>query len=143
MRWSVAVLIMIALTGCSLGNMPTPRATYAPVPDARLLERLALIPGVTHATLRWSNGFDNPNGYHGSIDAGRGADAAAILDRALALLRQGRPGADLGGIHVAPASEFAVWPTDFGLWTQADYTARYGPQPGTGLPPSTPLIRTR
>jgi len=132
-------LALVVLSGCSLSNLPTPRATYRPVPDPALCARIAAIPGVTGVDLRWSNGFDNPNGYRGSIHIKAHTDAVQVLDRALAILRQGHPAADLGGLEVAPDGSFATSPLDVGLMTQADYTARYGPQPGTGIPPPTPL----
>ncbi|MGN6721836.1 MAG: hypothetical protein ACTHJM_04415 [Marmoricola sp.] len=118
-----------------------PRASYAPVADVRLYARIATIPGVVRAGVRWSNSFDFPNGYRGTVYVVRAADATTILDRSLAILRQGRPGADLGGIEVLPEGAFATFPSMFGLETQADYTARYGPQPGSGTPPRTPLMR--
>ena len=143
MRGIFIVLMLSVLGGCSLDNLPTPRATYAPVADATLYARIAAIPGVTAVDVRWTNGFDNPNGYRGTIDVRANANEVQILDRALAILRQGRPSADLGGLEVAREGAFVVFASDFGLWTQSDYTARYGPQPGSGLPPPTPLQRSR
>lgn len=143
MRRLSVLLLLLAVAGCSLGNLPTPRATYRPTPDAELYARIASLPGVTGVKIRWTNGFDFPNGYRGTIDARRGTNGASILDHALAILRQGRAGASLTGLEVAPEGEFAVFPSEFGLKGQADYTARYGPQPGAGLPPATPLIKPR
>lgn len=143
MRRLILVVVTLAVAGCSLDNLPTPRATYRPVPDAQLYSRIMRIPGVVGAELRWTNGFDSPNGYGGTIDGERTANAAMILDRALAILWQGRPGADLGAIEVISKGDLAVFPSEFGLKGQADYAARYGPQPGTGVPPATPLIKPR
>lgn len=143
MRRFFAIVGLVVFAGCSLNNMPSPVANYRPVPDARLYASVADISGVTSVDLTWTNGFDNPNGYGGDIRVRRDVDVVEILDRALAILRQGRPGASLGGIQVAPEGAFAISPTDFGLWTESDFTARYGHQPGSGLPPPTPLRRTR
>lgn len=139
MRGIPLAIMFLALAGCSLSNLPTPRATYGPVPDERLYREIAKIPGVSRVELRWTNGFDRPNGYRGRVYTRRGIDAVNVLDHALAILRQGRPGASFGGFEVVPDSGFALGPSHVGLETQADYTARYGPQPGTGLPPPTPL----
>lgn len=136
-------IALFVIAGCSLGNVPTPRATYAPVPDAILYQSLAQIPGVARVDVGWTNGFDNANGYGGTIYARRGADEVDILDRALAILRQGRPSAYLGAIEVARPDAFVIFASDVGLWTPADFTARYGPQPGTGVPPPNPLKRVR
>jgi hypothetical protein len=143
MRRLLLVLILTGLTGCSLDNLPTPRATYRPVIDAALYARIGQVPGVTDVRVRWTNGFDFPNGYRGIIAVRRGGDAADVLDRVLAILRQGRAGAALDGIKVAATGTVGVFAEDFGLVTQADFTARYGPQPGTGVPPPTPLQRRR
>lgn len=143
MHRALMILALFLLAGCSLNNMPTPRATYSPVSDVSLYRRVANIPGVTGVELRWTNGFDNPNGYGGTVYAGRDSDDVAILDQVLAILRQGRPGADLDAIEVWRMGSYPVFPSEFGLKGQADYTARYGPQPGTGVPPATPLIKPR
>jgi len=142
-RAACLVIVLLSLMGCSLANPPTPRATYRPISDEILRARIAALAGVTRVELRWSNGFDNANSYGGVVEVGRDVEPIAVLDRVLAILRLGRPGADLGGVRVARPSALDVSATLVGLWSQADYTARYGPQPGTGVPPPTPLIRTR
>jgi hypothetical protein len=143
MRAIFLTLVLGVLSGCFLSSPPTPRATYRPVPDRQLYARIAKLPGVVGVHLNWKNGFENPNSYGGEIRSARGADKIEILDRALAILRQGRPGASFGGLEVVPPDDFVLGPGHLGLLGPADYTARYGPQPGTGVPPPTPLQRTR
>lgn len=132
---------LLILGGCSLNNMPMAKATYAPISDAALYRQIAAIPGVTAVDLHWTNGFDNPNGYSGDVYARKASDGLSTLDRVLAILRQGHPGASLAGVQVAVQGEFTVSPPDVGLWSESDYQGRYGPQPGTGVPPDTPLRR--
>lgn len=135
----LSLAALLVLGGCSLNDLPMPKATYAPISDAMLYQQIAEIPGVTDVDLHWTNGFDNPNGYSGDVYAREGSDCLAILDRVLAILRRGHPGTSLAGVQVAVQGEFTVSPPDAGLWSESDYQKRYGPQPGTGVPPDTPL----
>lgn len=132
------LLAFVVLAGCSHGPTAS-KPTYTPVPDAVLYARIAKINGVESSDLNWVNRFGQSNSYGGDIHVRAGVDAAHVLDEALAILRMGRPGAFYTSVEVFQPGASAISPTDFGLWSQADYTQRYGPQPGTGLPPQTPL----
>jgi len=129
------------VSGCSSGGSPA-RAAYVPVPDSVLYSRIAHLPGVTHADLGWTNKFGHPNAYGGVIDVRRGVDPVHVLDEVLAILWTGRPGASLQGVIINPQGEDEVFTTTVGLGSPSALAARYGPQPGNGVPPPTPLKRS-
>lgn len=133
--------LLLALVACSLSSPETPRATYTPTPDTALYVRIAKIPGVINVDIGWVNRFGDTNTYVGRIRVRRGIGQVSILDQSLAILRQGRPGAFLV-IQVFRRGSPAITPQDFGLRSIADYESRYGPQPGSGLPPPRPLKRS-
>lgn len=134
----LGLAVLLVLAGCALNNPSTPRTTYAPIPDRTLYARIAKVPGVTKVDIGWVNRFGEANTYVGDVEVRAGIDQVRVLDRSLAILRQGRPGAFLA-IQVFRPGSTAISPQDFGLWSIADYESRYGPQPGAGVPPPRPL----
>lgn len=144
MRRLLPVLALLSCVVCGCSSSPKAvKAPYTPIPDSVLFARIATLPGVVRSDLTWVNRFGDSNSYGGQVRVRAGVDGVHILDSILAILRQGRAGAFYGAVEILEPRQFAITPTDFGLWSQADYTARYGPQPGTGVPPSTPLNRRR
>ena len=135
----VSVFAMcVALASCGGSEAPD-RPDYTPIPDKQLFAQIAEIPGVRGVAIKHLDTFDNPNDYVGDIEVNLSADAAAILDQALAILRQGRWRAGMG---ISAVQDTRVVSTDvLGIKSPTDefLAERYGPQPGNGLPPeSTP-----
>lgn len=131
----VGVTFCAALAGC--GGSDEPKGPgYTPIPDKRLFAQIAAIPGVRGVAIKHLDTFDNPNDYVGDVEVNPSADAAAILDQALAILRQGRWRAGMG---ISAVQDTRVVSTDvLGIKSPTDefLAERYGPQPGNGLPPT-------
>ncbi len=138
MRWTGGVLalaIAVALmTGCRPGG-DDPKASYDPAPDDDLYAEIADLDGVTKVKIRFVEGFARTNNYGGEIVVDDPERALEVLDRAIAILWQGREGALADLIVLGPDNQLLKYTSDLGLRKPADYEERYGPQPGTGEPP--------
>ncbi len=142
---------LVTLAGCGLaGTAPdapgaSSSASYAPRPDAELYAAIRALEGVTDVRI---DDRDDINGraYLGDVFVAAGTPvqtAVGLLDHANAILWQGRPNAVLN-ISVVSGTPQDVHPmaeqAALGLsqsgpsWLKAA-RERYGPQPGTGLPP--------
>ncbi|RLV56175.1 hypothetical protein D9V41_06970 [Aeromicrobium phragmitis] len=139
LRHAVLVLVLsIVMTGCAQDPEPTPEPTvsYTPIADEQLYADITRLPGVQSVDLDYVDSVTAGRGYIGSIVIDDGADAAQILDHAIAILRQGQPDATMT-IHALRGDERITPRTALDL-TQTDLRElenRYGPQPGDGQPP--------
>ena len=109
---------------------------YEAVPDNEIFAAVSELPGVTGHTLSFdADSFGRANNYSGTVTAERGTDGRVLLDQVLALLWQGHLGASYG-IAVEVDGAPLVTPRRIGLELRSDWPDRYGPQPGTGVPPT-------
>ena len=144
---AVALLAVLTLLGaCTIpSSRPSPTATYTPVPDAELYRRIAALPHVTNVIIDYSDSFSNGSRYDGGLTTDGQENPYLTLDQTIAILRQGVlrayisidldfPGPD-GRTETAFSSRF---PGD----TESDLSQRYGPQPGSGIPPASPPVPT-
>lgn len=131
----VAVLLSV-LAGCAKDDGPV-KPDYTPVPDATLMSRIARLPGVADVDVTFQKSFDYGTGYVGRIRVDPDVDAAAVLDRSYAILRQGRYQVEITVVAVQDGRQ--VSSAGFGLdaGTTAALDERYGPQPGDGKPPTS------
>jgi hypothetical protein len=86
--------VVLALAACA---NTTPEG---PVPDEGLFDAIAALDGVSASDIAYQDDFGNSNMYSGSVAVEPGADARCVLFRVIAILEQGRPGADLGFVSV-------------------------------------------
>lgn len=139
MRWTSSVLVLaiaVALmTGCQPGGGDDPKPGYDPVPDEDLYAEIADLEGVTRVKIRFVEGFARTNNYGGELAVADPGRALEVLDRAIAILWQGREGALADLIVLGPDNQLLGYTSDLGLRKPADYEERYGAQPGTGEPP--------
>lgn len=141
-RWVVPLAVVLALVvACGPADDPAPStgptgSGYTPVPDDELFARVARLPGVTRAEVSHTDVFGDETKYRGDIVVGRRTSEVETLDRAIAILRQGRPGAMMALSVYSPDSDRMYTARDLGLFTPEDLTDRYGEQPGTGEPPT-------
>lgn len=129
-RHAITTLVLaLALAACD-GPGYTAKA------DAELFKAIRELPGVARTDMMDSTtGFQEGTGYSGYILLEHGADTAAVIDATLAILWQGRRNAGYGLIQWNQDRK-GYRDTDVGLFDHDDLEARYGPQPGTGVPPS-------
>lgn len=111
------------------------KSGYEPVPDGDLFAQVAQVPGVTQVHLTGYDGEPQGTGYNGQIVIDGSADPVAVLDRVLAILWQGMPDANYDSVRVLKDTS-PTRASDVGLTRHAEFEERYGPQPGTGVPPS-------
>ncbi len=145
-RLAALVCLVPLLTSCT-GGGEKDDPDYTPVPDAKLFAQVERLDGVVSADLSWTDKFGMSNTYGGVIRT-RGVSACEVLDHAYAILRQGRPDADLV-IEVeqreAPPSDLAEFDVvnmrAIDRTVARDPAARYGEQPGTGKPPDDELCK--
>lgn len=141
-RWALLVVVCAAvlLGGCGRDEPDDPG--YSPVPDDQLYSRIAELPEVTDVDVDFVDDVTNGRTYIGGIEVTRTADPLAVLDQAIAILRQGRYRASMGlsVLRPAPSGKLEVtYGFELGIApSEPDLTERYGPQPGTGQPPETP-----
>ena len=128
-------IVMALLTGCRSGGGDDEPA-YEPVPDEDLYAAIAALDGVRKVEIRYVEGFARTNNYGGELTVDDPSRAMELLDRAVAILWQGRPGALADLLVLGPDRQLLHYTSDLGLRTRADYEERYGPQPGTGEPPA-------
>ena len=104
------------------------------------------LPHVTEARLAFRDDLTDGRTYTGSLQSDGAVNPYETLDAAVAILRQGRPGADIViTIDVPTSSGPALQLTSTTLLDrgqQDPLTARYGPQPGDGLPPADQPVPT-
>lgn len=135
----MALVGALLLVGCGRAEPADPG--YRPVPDEELFSRIAALPEVTEVDIDFVDTVTNGRTYIGDIQVTPEAEPLAVLDRAIAILRQGRYGASMGlsvlrpgptgRLRVTHGFELGISPSE------PDLTERYGPQPGTGEPPET------
>lgn len=131
----LAVAVAVALmTGCLPGGEDD-GGGYEPVPDDELYAEIAALDGVQEVDIRFVEGFGRTNNYGGELTVADPDRALELLDRAIAILWQGREGALADLLVLGPDRQLLHYPSDLGLRKPADYEERYGPQPGTGEPP--------
>lgn len=132
----VTTMKRLALFALAMMLMGCGGAGYTPKPDAELFKAIRELPGVARTDMLDSTtGFQEGTGYSGYILLEHGADTAALIDATLAILWQGRRNAGYGLIKWNQDGK-GYRDTDVGLGTQKDLEERYGPQPGTGVPPT-------
>lgn len=148
---AVAVGLALALLagGCT-EDSPRPKestiAAYTPRPDDTLFAQVRDLPGVKDATISFRDNLTDGALYSGSLVTDGRENPYAVLDAAVAVLRQGRPGADiLLTVDVPTAGGVPVQYTSTKLLDRTlpdPLTARYGPQPGSGEPPTATTVPT-
>ena len=119
-------------------------STYTPLPDDELYAQIASLDGVAEVQISFVDEVNTNNTYAGFVmmesEVDR-AEALGILDHAYAILRQGRPDAHMNvmGRSATDSSEpYTLDTVDLQLagGVAPALEERYGPQPGTGEPPS-------
>lgn len=132
----VALVVLLAILGGCRGSDEPKGPDYTPIADADLFAQIADLPGVSDVDVRYRKEFSYGNGYAGEITVDEGADAAATLDKAYAILRQGRFQVEISVVAMQGRKQIAS--SAFGLvaGTTANLDERYGPQPGDGTPPA-------
>ena len=146
---TVAVLLG-ATTGCAVGGggggagTASASASYQPVPDEQLFAAVRALPDVTGARISHRDNATDGSLYSGTLVTDGSTNPFATLDAAVAILRQGRQGAQIT-LAVAPDRARGIprqyTSTEFLDRSAADpLTERYGPQPGPGTPPSEPPV---
>lgn len=110
---------------------------YMPKKDDVLFAEIASIKGVTEVNVHGNEsagvGGSRP-AYNGQVVVDASADPLLVLDQVLAILWQGMPGADLSGVDVRQVDAF--YGTEAVRLGDNRLKERYGPQPGTGVPPT-------
>lgn len=138
------VCLVPLLASCTSGGGKE-EPDYTPVPDAKLFAQVKALDGVVSSSIDWTDKFGMSNSYGGVIRT-RGVSACEVLDHAYAILRQGRPDADII-IEVEqrdpPPSDLAEFDvidmSAVDREVESDPASRYGEQPGTGEPPDDSL----
>ncbi len=129
MRSPVIAALALVLSACSSTG-------YEPRSDEELFQAIAELPGVKATnSMDSTTGFQEGTGYSGYITLEPTADPATVIDATLAILWQGRKGAEYGLVEWLKDGK-GYRESDVGLIDEADYEARYGEQPGTGVPPT-------
>ena len=131
----LAVAALLLLAACATKSGPA-RPGYTPVPDSVLYHRIAAIHGVTSVHVVYAADWVAGQRYAGTVDVSDSKDALRILDEAFAILRMGHYDAGLYVDVVEPSGRH-LGRRSLGLHSDQDVAARYGPQPGSGVPPST------
>jgi hypothetical protein len=130
------VPLLVALT-CLLGGCGKDDADYTPKEAATLFAEIAAMPGVTEVHLEEygpSGIGEHRSAYQGYVQVDDAADPLQVLDRVLAILWQGIPGADLSSVRVHQGD--ALYDAAYVGLGDPLLTKRYGSQPGTGEPPA-------
>lgn len=132
----LGLLLVAGLGACAKEEEPV-KPDYTPVADSELFRRIEAIPGVVDSEVGFRRSATYGTEYFGPITVEEGADAPAILDRAYAILRQGR--FDVGITVRAVQGGKQISSDSFGLTvgTEPNLRERYGPQPGDGSPPAS------
>ena len=142
----LVVLLGAGCTGGGPSEKETTIASYTPVPDDQLFARVGELAHVDSAKVSFRDNLTDGATYSGSLVSDGRENPYATLDAAVAVLRQGRPRADIVLTLDVPTDGGApVQYTSTKLLdrTAADpLTARYGPQPGSGEPPTATTVPT-
>jgi hypothetical protein len=133
-RVLIAVLLLSGLLSACGPAKDADKPSYRAVPDKELFARIARLPGVTKVAVTYSDTFTSTNSYAGNVYVKADASSKDVLDKTLAILWQGHPGAAMTSVAVAPQGKVQVFPADLGLMSRKAYVDRYGPQPGDGKP---------
>ena len=141
-RGLVAFVGLAALTGCASpdGSGGSREGERVPVPDDVLIEAIEGIPGVTESNVRYEDTFLNGSAYSGRILVEASADPLCVLDKAYALLWQGRDTSV--SVSVLQDGVFTT-ETDLGVngnQAMGEMEERYGrrPKDGVFVEPETP-----
>lgn len=128
--------VLLLLAGCVRGvtDDASESAPEGAVPDDVLFGQVADLPGVESADLRFQHPFGYPAAYAGEITVEEGADPACVLDEALSVLHQGRPGVELG---VQVTSDGRMYDLLSLVGRDGSAEDRYGPQPTEPHPTAT------
>ncbi len=139
-------LVLSAVAACTT---PPPRLDYTPVPDDELKGQLEAVPGVEGVQLVVEDNVTNGHHYYATLTVAASttwAESVTQVDQAVAVLWQGRPLTPHISVQFGPqatptflASSEQVFGTEQARELEAAYADRYGPRPGTGKPPATPL----
>ena len=121
-------LLLLALTACG-------GPEYDPVPEEKLSAEIKALPGVTNEKLDSYDSASQGTGYQSDIYINDQADPVMVLDQATAILWQGLPEARIN-VSVIEKDGREIRTSDVGLIVSDDFEARYGPQPGSGEPPT-------
>lgn len=126
---------ILLLAGCSTD--PQPRADYRPAKtDAQIYREIAQLPHVTDVDIRWVDDANTGNTYTGIVRVTQTRYVVDTLDHVNALLRQGRFSSYLTVGVRSEQNPLRVANDAVGLSAPAAVEHRYGPQPGTGEPPT-------
>lgn len=139
--------VLTPLTGCASSDhsRPHPTVSYTPVPDAELYRRIAALPHVTDVKIGYSDDFPNGSRYRGAVYTDGQENPYLIRDQANAILRQGvlRAHISIDVYFPGPDSRPELAPGGrFFSQVESDLEQRYGPQPGSGIPPASPPVPT-
>lgn len=134
----LVLCIVVLLFARGRGGQTTTQPDYTPISDKQLYSQISKLTGVTTVDISYLESLESGSSYTGKVSLGSGHDAVAVLDRAIAILRQGRWGSGVDLEIIAPQRTTSV--SDLGLedGTWPELEKRYGPQPGDGLPPAEP-----
>lgn len=134
----VAVFALcVALASCGGSEAPN-RPKYTPITDEELFAQIATIPEVSEVDIDYQDTFENGKGYVGEITVDAVADVPAVLDHAVAILRQGRWQVDISVVAVQDRRQVSTDVLGLESPIEPYLTERYGLQPGNGLPPESP-----
>ncbi len=146
----LAALVALAAAGCVGGSSGsgTPSPSWTPVPDDELVARVRALPHVTDASIAFRDNITDGIGYRGTVTTDGRENPYEVMDRAYAILRQGRPGTIWVSVTV-PTSNGVPRSYDDGpllgdptAGRSERLDARYGPQPGDGTPPAGEPVPT-
>lgn len=133
---ALAGAALLLLAGCVRGvsEDASGSAAEGAVPDDVLFRQVAVLPGVESADLRFQHPFGYPAAYAGEITIAAEADPVCVLDEALSVLHQGRPGAELGVLVVSDGRMYDLLSL---VGRDGSAEDRYGPQPTEPQPTAT------
>ncbi|WP_149203665.1 hypothetical protein [Actinotalea subterranea] len=131
-----------SLAGCAFGGGARAAAEddRVPVPDEVLFDAVSEIAGVVRADLSYEDDVTDGSTYFGDIEVDADADPACVLDRAYALLWQGRD----ASVSVSVIQDGAYTQEDAigveGNQFMGEMEERYGrrPKDGVFVEPETP-----
>jgi hypothetical protein len=133
---ATAAILSALASGCT--TAPSEPSGYTPIPDAVLFAQITALPHITKiVNLSYSKEFGMLNGYSADIDTDGEAEPNAFIDSVFAILYQGKYGASISISITAPAIPKEGGPGSRSYFLlESTIRGRYGPQPGTGLPPA-------
>jgi hypothetical protein len=133
-----ALLTVAATSGCFWSGTKG----YQPVPDDLLYAQVAALPHLSKIVdMGHSKGkFMELEAYYARVDSDGQVNPYELVDQICAIFHQGAPGASTEvRVHLrnpdGSAADLQFSSSELKTWLAQDRIARYGPQPGTGLPP--------